>query len=278
VLLSLLRIVLVGYALACVALWLLQSRMIWIPGGPPSTTPGSLRWRDVELRAKDGVRLHAWLIEAEQPLGIVLHCHGNAGSVEHRIEPARELARLGWSTLLFDYRGYGRSEGSPSEEGTYLDAEAAWEAATGALGFAPRKVVAWGESLGGAVALELARRREIGAVVTEAAFTSLADAAAVHFRWVPVRWLLRVEYDSLGKAPGTSVPWLLLHSPDDEIVPFVHAERLLTAANAARAASGATPAELVRTGAGHNDGGFVLSAAAIAALRSFLDRVAAASP
>jgi len=273
---SLLKAALVAYLIACVAACAFQSRLIWFPGGPPRTAPSDygLAHREVELTTGDGVRLHAWRIDAPEPRGIVVYCHGNAGSIEQRIDAAEALVRLGASVLLFDYRGYGRSAGRPSEEGTYLDAEAAWEAATREAGFPPERVIAWGESLGGAVAIELARRRTVGGLVTEAAFTSLPDVAAVHYRWLPVRWIARVQYASLDKVPGLRVPWLLLHSPDDEIVPFDHAERLLAAARAGRdGVEGAAPVELVRTAARHNDGGFLRAPAAAEAIGRLLDRV-----
>jgi len=277
-LLSLVKAIAVAYALACAAAWLFQSKLIWFPGGAPRITPAELGLRhlDLALVTRDGVKLDAWLIEAPSPRGVVLFCHGNAGSIEQRLDHARELVGMGVSVLLFDYRGFGRSDGAPSEEGTFLDAEAAWEAATHELGFAPEQVVAWGESLGGAVAVELALRRTVGALVTESAFTSLADVAAAHYRWLPVRWLLSVRYDVVGKAARLRVPWLLLHSGADEIVPFAHAERLLAAARAARPAPDSV--ELVRTRAGHNDGGFLREPAAAAALAAFLERVVPRRP
>jgi fermentation-respiration switch protein FrsA (DUF1100 family) len=276
-LLLLLKLLAVGYALLLLAAWALQSRLVFFPGAAPVFTPANaqLPYRDVELVASDGVKLRAWLIESKPARGLVLFCHGNAGSREHRIDIAQSLVEMGVSVLLFDYRGYGGSEGSPSEEGCYLDAEAAWRFATTSGGFAPEKIVAWGESLGGAVAVELARRQAVRALVTESAFASLADVARVHYPWLPVRWLLRMKFDNVSKVGELRLPWLLLHSPDDEIVPFAQAERLLAAARAAGAENPAESAavELVRTRAGHNEGGFLLDPSARAALDSFLVRV-----
>ena len=275
-LVSFLKAALLAYLLLCVCVFLFQSKLIWFPGAPPVNTPAAagLKWSDLDLRASDGVALHGWRIDASEPRGLVVFCHGNAGSIENRLDAARALVDLGVSVLLFDYRGYGRSEGSPSEEGTYLDAEAAWEHATGEAGFASERIVAWGESLGGAVAIELARRRPVRALVTEGAFTSIPAVGAGHYWWLPVRWLARVKYDNLAKLGGLRQPWLLLHSPRDEVVPFDHAQRLFEAAKSARAAAGSpAPVELVPTRGGHNDGGFLVDRPAIHAVKSFLERV-----
>jgi fermentation-respiration switch protein FrsA (DUF1100 family) len=144
----------------------------------------------------------------------------------------------------------------------YSDAEAAWELAVGELGVEPERLVIYGESLGAAVAIELARRRSAAAVVTEAAFTSLPDVGAAAYPFLPVRWLARERYASIEKVAELEPPLLLLHSPADEIVPFAHAERL--------AAAAAPGARVVRTQGGHNDGGFARHAGARRALADFL--------
>jgi fermentation-respiration switch protein FrsA (DUF1100 family) len=263
--------VLLAYAIVCLAACALQSKLVWFPGGPPQRTPRDLglSHRDVALVASDGVRLSAWLIEAAEAAGVVLHCHGNAGSIEHRIEAASVLTGLGFSVLLFDYRGYGASAGSISEEGSYLDADAAWQRLAREGGFEPARIVAWGESLGAAVAVDLACRRPVAALVTEAAFTSIPDMGARHYPWLPVRLLARIRYDSLARAGDVAAPWLLLHSREDEIVPFEHAQRLFDAARSARAAP-AAPVELFALRGGHNDQGFVRSQQARAAVAGFL--------
>jgi hypothetical protein len=142
----------------------------------------------------------------------------------------RALLRTGMSVLVFDYRGYGRSEGKLNEEGTYLDAQAAW----GWLrqrGFAARDIIAFGDSLGGGVASELALRETVGALVLHGAFTSIADIGAEFFPWLPVRWLHSIRYDTLAKLPRMRVPVLVLHSRDDETIGFKHGERNFAAAN-----------------------------------------------
>jgi fermentation-respiration switch protein FrsA (DUF1100 family) len=266
--LKLLLVPLLGYAALCALLWLRQRSLVYFPGPAPGVTPADvgLPFERVELVASDGVRLDAWFLPApEAPARgarAVLVCHGNAGSMEHRLPVAQAFREMGLAVLLFDYRGYGASAGSPSEQGLYRDAEAAFDHLVAARGFAPQRIVAYGESLGGAVAIELALRRDPGAVVAESCFTSLVDLGAELYRWIPVRLLARERFENEAKLARLRAPLLLIHSPDDEIVPFAHARRLLAAAG--------EPKELLTTGGGHNDGGFVLQAAWRARVAAFL--------
>jgi fermentation-respiration switch protein FrsA (DUF1100 family) len=247
-------VLLVCYLALCVLVYFTQAKLVWFPGAAPRTTPGDLglEFREVELVAEDGVRLHGWFLPCESARGVVLVCHGNAGSIEYRIDVARAFLGMGCAVLLFDYRGYGRSGGAPDEEGTYLDAVAAHAHLTAVEGFAAERIVLYGESLGAAVAIELARRRTVAALVAESAFTSVPDVGAEVYPFLPVRLLARIRYDNRAKLPELAVPLLLVHSPDDEIVPVAHAHRLLAAAR--------EPRELLLTGGGHNDGGFRLRA------------------
>ena len=266
-----------GFLLLCAALLAFQGRLIWFPDRALRATPALLRlpFEEVALATSDGVALHGWFIPAGAARGAVVVCHGNAGNISDRLELAQRLHALDLSVLLFDYRGYGRSDGSPSEEGSYRDAEAAfdWIAARPERGAAP--VVAFGESLGGAVAVELARRRPLAALITESTFTSVPDLGAEIYPFLPVRLLARVRYASIEKVAEVRCPWLMLHSRSDEIVPFAHATRLFDAATAAAKSAGAarTPPRFVEIAGGHNEGGFFASREGEAAVASFLDSV-----
>jgi fermentation-respiration switch protein FrsA (DUF1100 family) len=248
--LRLVLVLLVGYALVCGLVWLFQERLVYFPGPPPGVTPADsgLEHRELELATEDGERLHAWFVPKAEAARAVLVCHGNAGSIAQRIALARAFHELGCSVLLFDYRGFGKSSGSPGEDGTYLDGEAAWAHLVESEGLAAHTIVLYGESLGVAVALELARRHPAAALIAESGFTSLPDMAAVVYPFLPARWLARIRYDNLAKIGALGKPLLILHSPADEIVPVAHAERLFAAAR--------EPKRLVLTGGGHNDGGF----------------------
>ena len=220
------------YGVACLALWLAQERLVYFPGAPPATEPKDhgLPGEALFLKTSDGVRLYAWIVRADRPRGAVLYLHGNAGSVEDRVEQARALRAMGFTTLLVDYRGYGASEGRPSEDGTYRDAETGYEHLVRAEGFEPGRIALFGESLGGGPAIELARRKPCGTVILQGVFTSIPDMGSKLYPWLPVRMLARVRYDNLAKIAQVPAPLLVLHSRQDEIVPFAHGEALVAAA------------------------------------------------
>jgi fermentation-respiration switch protein FrsA (DUF1100 family) len=191
-------------------------------------------FEDVFFKTPDGVELNGWFFPAatnspERHLA-VLFCHGNAGNITHRLDTCAALLTTGVNVFLFDYRGYGRSQGRPSEEGTYLDAQTAY-AWLRLKGFAGTNIIAFGESLGGGVAAELAVREPVGGLVLQSTFTSVPDMGKEMFPWLPVRWLGVIRYDTYSKLPRLHIPVLVMHSPTDGLVPFHHAERNFTAAN-----------------------------------------------
>jgi fermentation-respiration switch protein FrsA (DUF1100 family) len=191
-------------------------------------------FEELSLKTTDRVELHAWFypVNKSSPRGelVALVCHGNAGNISHRLELCATLLGIGLNVLLFDYRGYGRSGGRASEEGTYLDAEAAYNWLL-QRGFAARNVILFGESLGGGIATELAIRKPIGGLVLESTFSCILDVAAEIFPWLPVRWLSTIKYDNCAKLPRVKVPVLLLHSRGDKMIGFHHAEKNYSLAN-----------------------------------------------
>jgi uncharacterized protein len=189
---------------------------------------------DVYFTSADRVRLNGWFYPADthslRACRVVLLCHGNGGNISSRLEMYRALLETGVSVFAFDYRGYGRSEGRPSEEGTYLDAQAAHEWLC-EKGFAPEKIIAFGESLGGGIAVELALRATLGGVVLENSFSCTADIGAELFPWLPVRWLGRIKYETCNKLPKIRVPVMVMHSREDSLIGFHHGERNFARAN-----------------------------------------------
>ncbi len=198
---------------------------------PP--TSGSLDYEDVEIRTNDGERLHGWWVRsAFASLGHVLLCHGNAGNVTSRAAYARLLAAAGFDVLLFDYRGYGRSTGKPSEEGTYRDARAVLEVLLRRDGVDPSRILYLGESLGGAVALHLAIESPPAGVVLQSAFTNVRDMAHAVYPFIP-RAIVPDAYPSLKIIAKLTVPLLVLHGRHDDIVPLAHGRALYAAAPSA---------------------------------------------
>jgi uncharacterized protein len=224
--------ILVLLAVVGALLLLFEKRLIYFPTAALEATPAGLglAHEELSLRAADGVRLHGWFLPVKDSRGSVVVCHGNAGNVSHRLDRALFLqSRLQLSVLLFDYRGYGRSEGSPDEAGTYRDARAAY----GWLrehGQAPDRIVIFGESLGAAVALELALDAPARALVLESPFTSIPDMARAAYPFLPVWPLVRTRYDNLSKVGRLRMPLLVLHGDRDTLVPFAQARRLFEAA------------------------------------------------
>lgn len=269
--LLLLLLVLAGFAL-----WLRhnESRLIYFPERALAGNPlqAGLTYRDVWLHSGDGIKLHGWFMPSPRPSGLtLLLLHGNAGNISHRMDKYRLLLGLGVNVFAFDYRGYGNSTGSPSEAGLYRDADAAYHYLTRQRGIAPQQLLLYGESLGSAIAVDLASRVPSGGVILEEAFTSAADVAQQMYPFLPMRWLVRSKFDTLDKISRIDAPLLILHSRDDELFPLSYGQRLLAAAR--------PPKQLVVLRGGHNDA-FVTSAARYqAALQKFFAaRSAAAKP
>ena len=194
---------------------------------------------DVWMKTADGVRIHGWYCTPQinlsgqtSPVPIemtLLWFHGNAGNISHRYEVVRELVNLKIAVFIIDYRGYGRSEGSPSEQGLYRDARAAWNHLTNERGVPANRIVLFGDSLGGAVAIDLAIEVEPAGLIAQSSFTSISDMAAEVMPFVPTLFL-RTKMDSLAKIPRVSCPKLFIHSPNDEMVPFRMGRSLFDAA------------------------------------------------
>ena len=240
-----------AYGIVVVLVFLFQSSLIYFPMRSVSVTPQEigLDFEEVWLKTSDDVTLSSWFIPAEEQRGVLLFCHGNAGNISHRLESIRIFHDLGLSVLIFDYRGFGQSEGSVSEEGTYLDAEAAWDHLIEERGVDPSEIVLFGRSIGGAVAAHLAARQQAGALILEFSFTSLTDLGTQVYPFLPIRLLSRYQYNTSAYLQQIDMPLLIIHSPDDEIIPFAHAKVLYEKAD--------RPKELLQIMGDHNAGFFI---------------------
>jgi fermentation-respiration switch protein FrsA (DUF1100 family) len=177
-----------------------------------------------ELRTQDGIRLIAWSVRGTGNY-LAIYFHGNGAGLAGRAGRIADLNSLGFSVLAIDYRGYGGSDGSPSEQGLQKDADAAYDYASD-LGFKPGQIVLYGESLGSGVAAELASRKPVAAVILDAPFSSIADVAADRYWMFPVRLLLKDQFRSDLAMPHIQVPVLILHGTADRVVPIRYGERL----------------------------------------------------
>ena len=261
---ALLILLLAAVAAGWIALRRFEYDQLYRPTADIASTPAQfkLRFQEVQFIAADGTALHGWWIPANRPRGTVVYCHGNARNIGSNAHLAPEFFKRGFNLLLWDYRGYGRSAGRPSEKGFYEDARAAFDAAAAMSGKLP--IVVYGLSLGGAVASQLAVDRPAAALVVEGAFASAADLARRRYPRLPLDRVLSVSYDSAAKVAALKgLPKLFGHSPTDEVVPF-QSGRILHA-------SAAAPKTFVLLSGGHNDSSwFKPGAAGNAELEAFL--------
>jgi hypothetical protein len=239
----------------------LEESFIYFPHkGDVGPSPGE----DVWLTASDGVRIHGWYVTHPEARHTLLWLHGNAGNIEYRRDMLEDLRALPANVLLIDYRGYGKSEGKPTEKGLCRDARAAYDWLCGRT--KPERIVLLGKSLGAGPACDLAAQAPVGGLIVQSAFTSAPDMAPLVMPLFPARWFMRTKFDNLSKVAALPCPKLFIHSRDDEIIPFRMGEALHAAA--------AEPKECAWFDrAGHNDLWVTHSKAYYACLAAFLERL-----
>ena len=255
-----------AYGLLVLLVYLMQGRMLYladVPGRALDATPdqAGMTYEDVWLRTSDGVDIHGWYINGESDR-VLLFFHGNAGNISHRLFSIRQFLDLGLSVFIIDYRGYGQSGGRVNEQGFYRDADAAWRHLTEERGFSGEQIVIFGRSLGGSVAAKLAADVEPQALILESTFTSVPDAAQDIYPWLPARWLSRLRHETSEYVRDVGAPVLVVHSRDDEIIPYHHGERIYEAAN--------EPRSMLTIRGGHNDAIATDENAYLSGLRQFL--------
>jgi len=257
----------VGVAVVLAVLTALQSRFLYFPSREMVASPADLGlpYQEVRMKTEDGVAIHGWWLPNENAGATVLFLHGNAGNISYWLDAVRGYHACGWNVLLIDYRGYGLSEGSPSEEGTYLDAKAAWRHITETRGVDPSQIVVIGRSLGGGVALGLIEHHQPAGVVLEATFTSIPDMVAHVMRVGLLGQLMRIHYPNLERVRGLKVPVLIVHSPQDDLVPFAQGRALFEAAP--------QPKRFLEIRGGHNDGFYEAREDYLRGVREFVEEV-----
>lgn len=248
VLRRLLALLLLALLLLNSLFYLRQPQLIFFPSRALETTPRmwGLAYEEVSLSAADGVRLHGWYLPHQGSQRALLFFHGNGGNISHRGESLQIFHRLGFNVLIIDYRGYGRSEGRPAEAGLFRDARAAWRHLVEVRGFAPAQIVIFGRSLGGAVAAQLAAEVQPGGLILESTFASARDMAAHIFPLLSHAVYLRYRFDTAARLAERECALLMLHSPQDEIIPYASARRAYAVAR--------EPKQFVDLRGDHNSG------------------------
>ena len=225
----------------------IESRSVFFPTKYLEATPEiiHLTFQDVYLKTKDKVNIHGWFIPYDGTTHTILFLHGNAGNISHRLEKIILLRRAKVNIFIVDYRGYGESEGKPTEKGVYLDTQAAYNYLTVDRKINPKDIILYGESLGATAAIDLASNFKVGALILEGAFSSGRDMAKIMYPFLP-SFLFSSKYNSLAKIKEIKEPKLFIHSKSDEIIPFELAKKLFDAA--------VLPKQFLEIRGSHNDG------------------------
>lgn len=243
-----------------------EKRTIFYPSKIIEFSPSSvgLEYEDVFFKTQDGIELHGWFIPKADSYATLLYCHGNAGNVSHRVEIAKMFNEKKMNFFIFDYRGFGKSKGSPYEVGTYLDGLAAYNYLVETRAILPERIVLYGKSLGAAIAIDLATKVKAAALISESGFTSTTDFAQEVYKILPLWLFVSQKYDSLVKIDKINIPKLIIHSQNDEIVPFSHAKKLYDKAK--------EPKELYVMKGGHNDAFYIYNDECMQRIDNFLRR------
>jgi fermentation-respiration switch protein FrsA (DUF1100 family) len=240
-------ILVIVYVLTGVLLYFAQPFITYFPSKKIFSTPAQigLKFEQVNLVTSDNVRISAWYVPAANSEYTVIYCHGNGGNLSYYLNIVAFLNGLNLNCLAFDYRGYGDSEGKPTEEGTYLDAEAAYNWLVNDKNISPDKIIIFGWSLGGSIAAHLAAKADCAALVLDSAFTNYADIAQKHFFFLPVKLFAKYNYSTIDYVKSVHCPVMVIHSRDDEIAPFRFGRKLFEEAG--------EPKKFVETASRHND-------------------------
>jgi fermentation-respiration switch protein FrsA (DUF1100 family) len=231
------RAVLIVYLLVVLMMMLFETRLVY-PIPPVNASgwhPTSFKYEDVSFESADGTKLHGWFVAHPDPKRAILYCHGNGADVSSLGQFATMLGKsLHASVLVFDYRGYGQSQGRPTETGCIADGDSAQHWLADRMHIRPNEVVLIGHSLGSAVAIALAADNGASALIIENAFPTMTDVAAWHYPWLPVRWVMANQYDNLSRIRKYGGPLFQSHGTRDEFIPLSFARKLFDSAPSLR--------------------------------------------
>ena len=256
------------YTVVGVSVFFMQSSLLYYPNLPTRdhiATPEllGLEYQDVEFISEDNVKLHGWFIPADDTTTTLLFFHGNAGNISHRLESIKIFHSLGLNVFIIDYRGYGKSEGEITEQGSYMDAKAAWIYLINNKGYDGKDVIIFGRSLGASIAAWLASQVTASGLILESSFSSVISMGQHLYPFLPVRWLTRFNYDTAAYLKNVTYPVLVAHSKQDDIIPYEQGQLVFEAA--------LEPKIFLSMKGDHNNGYRVSGSAYINGLRNFID-------
>ena len=263
-------------AIIIIASWLIlsfmifinQKNLIYVPTNHYMNTPESydLSYEKHILTTKDGEKINSWFIPHPNPRSTLLFLHGNGGNISTRLDSINIFHQLGLSVFIIDYRGYGNSSGSPSEEGTYIDAETSWLFLRNTKNINAQNIIIYGRSLGGAIAIWLAEKYKSSALIVESSFTSIIDMGRHNYPYLPIGLLAKIRYPSDKRISNIDIPKLFIHSMDDDIVPYKFGKKLFDLAS--------SPKEFLKINGLHNDGFLISGDRYINGIDNFLKNIA----
>lgn len=264
---SVVAVIIIIYLFSAIYEFLTQPYHVYYPKKEITATPFDIRlyFEEIIFSSSDGINLSGWFVPARNHKGVILVLHGNGENISNELTFIDYFNRkLGLSVFIIDYRGYGKSEGRPTEKGTYLDARAAWEYLTGSKKIRPQDIIIFGRSLGGPIAAWLAKEVKARALILDSTFTSIKDIAAELHPYLPVRKFFKFDYSTIDYLKGASIPVLIIHSSEDDDIPFSHAIKLYNAAN--------EPRQFLKIRGKHNDNYIKSEEIYIKGIRTFVSR------
>lgn len=245
---------------------LLEQKSLYHPYKEIPETPKNLgiAFEDVNFETADGQLLNGWFVPVKDAKVTILYCHGNAGNIYHRLHKVKFFHEMGVNFFIFDYRGYGKSTGKPSEKGLYKDAQAAYDYLVSRNDVDKNMIVAYGKSLGGPIAADLCVNRQARALILEGSFASVTLRAQQLYPFLPMGFLITQKYDTMAKVKNLRIPKLIAHGKKDEVISFHNGEILF--------ATALEPKQFLPFDGGHNDDEYVISSVYKDELLEFLKR------
>lgn len=261
------QILLLGILIGLTVIYLryIERRTVFYPMKEIEYLPNQtgLAFEEIFFKTSDNVDINGWFISRPNARYTILFCHGNAGNISHRLEKLKFFHGLGYSIFIFDYRGYGRSKGKPSEKGMYLDIQGAYDYLLSRK-ISPEQIIGYGESIGGAVIIDLASKNRLGGLITDSTLSSSKDMIKIIYPFLPY-WIFSSRLDSLNKIKSINIPKLIIHSVNDEIVPYKLGQKLFEFAH--------EPKEFLRIRGGHNSCFFESETVLKEKIADFLNRL-----